>query len=471
MSYLHKKRSPLRPSRIFWSMLVISFVAIAAQALVSIWMAKATDTLTAEYTHQLVNTRLQAEINRVQISTQDYAIWDEAYFWIVVRNDEAVFANIGSGATEGDTFDFIFIVAPDGTPIYGYLAGGDGSDISVIDADATAAFISSLNETETLPDAVTANFARINGQPAVVAASRIQPADTTAVDIGNLPIMISGIFLTEAAATGFGEELLVNNLKIGPVSAQLAAETEFETLRDMDGHEVARVSWTRPSPGSGLLRRSMPILAGVSLLLLSTSIFIGMASSRQTQAFLRERSVARTDQLTGLLNRAALEEIVAEPVTQNALTSGQAALIYMDVNKFKQLNDSAGHDSGDTALKVTASRLRFAIRATDHVARLGGDEFLCLIIDTNPLEAARALADRILESTESPVRLANGWHKVRLAIGIATAKPNTSWQALLSQADVAMYRSKSMYPLAPVIYENGMTIAQSKMPTASAMGT
>lgn len=452
-------------------MLAISFVAITAQAFVSVWMAKATDTLTAEYTHQLVNTRLQGEINRVKISTQDYALWDEAYFWIVARNDEAVFGNIGSGATEGDTFNFIFIVAPDGTPIYGYLVGGDGSDISVIDEDATAAFISSVNKTEILPYTVTANFARIIGQPAVVAAARIQPADITSLGIGDLPIIISGIFLTDAAATGFGEELLINNLKIEPVSAPLTAETEFEILRDMRGHEVARVSWARPSPGSGLLRRSMPILAGVSLLLLSTSIFIGIASSRQTEAFLRERSVARTDQLTGLLNRAALEEIVAEPTTQNALSSGQAALIYMDVNNFKALNDSAGHDSGDIALKVTASRLRFAMRVTDHAARLGGDEFLCLIIDTNPLEAARTLAERIHESTESPVRLANGWHQVRLAIGIAKAKPNTSWQALLSQADVAMYRSKSMYPLAPVIYENGMTIAQRKMPTAFAMGT
>ncbi|WP_457581355.1 GGDEF domain-containing protein [Ensifer canadensis] len=151
---------------------------------------------------------------------------------------------------------------------------------------------------------------------------------------------------------------------------------------------------------------------------------------------------AETDELTGLLNRRALELIGgAEDAAGN---DKNACLILMDIDHFKQINDTHGHLVGDIVLKETARIIRYSVRSSDLVARFGGEEF-AVITPGDDLEAARALAERIRSNlARAPITFADGQElKVTASFGVAGADANPGWKGLIEIADTELYRAKS----------------------------
>ena len=146
---------------------------------------------------------------------------------------------------------------------------------------------------------------------------------------------------------------------------------------------------------------------------------------------------AETDHLTGLVNRRGIGRLDGME-----LTAGAAAL-YFDVNKFKAINDTYGHDIGDEILKVVARRLRGAVSSNDVVARLGGDEFLVLILGDDA-SAIDTVVERVSQRLQQPVSLSGGLVlEISAAIGQSyTSGPVLKLDDLLRDSDQAMYRSK-----------------------------
>ena len=128
----------------------------------------------------------------------------------------------------------------------------------------------------------------------------------------------------------------------------------------------------------------------------------------------------------------------------SARTGLYPAVLYLDLDDLKEINDSLGHGGGDRLLQVVGERLRAAVRPTDCVARLGGDEFAILLEDVSGPSVAIAAADRLLELLRQPIEL-EGQQRIALAsIGIAVAgATTTSPDGLLRDADAAMYRAKA----------------------------
>ena len=156
------------------------------------------------------------------------------------------------------------------------------------------------------------------------------------------------------------------------------------------------------------------------------------------------RALAFEDPLTGLPNRrqfdAALKAALAAPPGADAVH----AVLMLDLNGFKRINDVHGHPVGDEALVQTALRLRRAVRDNDLVARLGGDEFAVLARHIAGAEAATGLALRIIEALEPPVRAGGSEHQMGAGIGIALAPlDGADAETLLRKADVALYRAKA----------------------------
>ncbi len=154
---------------------------------------------------------------------------------------------------------------------------------------------------------------------------------------------------------------------------------------------------------------------------------------------------AREDPLTGLPNRrAALEQITAALNRQTRVKKG-LAVMFLDLDGFKGINDSLGHDAGDALLQQFAGRLLTAVRSTDMVARLAGDEFVILLEHLGNAEAdCRALASKLIKAINLPFILPQGSVSVTTSIGIAlnqTAQPVMA-ETLVSEADQAMYRAK-----------------------------
>lgn len=153
---------------------------------------------------------------------------------------------------------------------------------------------------------------------------------------------------------------------------------------------------------------------------------------------------ATRDTLTGLGNRAMFERHLAASVQQAQDNDAGFAIIYADVNRFKQVNDGHGHDAGDVMLIVIAARLRVALRTGDLAFRLGGDEFALILTSGTARDAVEAVAARIDASMEQPIMLPNGQSILSsLSLGWALY-PQDSADArdLLRHADAAMYAAK-----------------------------
>jgi len=153
---------------------------------------------------------------------------------------------------------------------------------------------------------------------------------------------------------------------------------------------------------------------------------------------------ARHDDLTGLPNRNFFEYRL-NLVLQDAMRhQRQAALLFIDCDRFKQINDSLGHSAGDKVLVEVASRIRSHLRESDLVARLGGDEFAALIYPVPEAKDSLRIADAVLRSMDVPIALNDGGHiRTSLSIGIALyPQHGRTSEHLLHSADVAMYLAK-----------------------------
>jgi diguanylate cyclase (GGDEF)-like protein/PAS domain S-box-containing protein len=153
--------------------------------------------------------------------------------------------------------------------------------------------------------------------------------------------------------------------------------------------------------------------------------------------------LARTDQLTGLANRATFMERLRQAFAASRRGASAFALLSLDIDRFKEINDTLGHPAGDQLLAIVAERLRTSVRESDIVARLGGDEFAVLQFDLDDGSDAGALAGKIRDALAAPVTLSGNVVSITASIGIATYTPEIATpDDMLAQADVALYRAK-----------------------------
>ncbi len=154
--------------------------------------------------------------------------------------------------------------------------------------------------------------------------------------------------------------------------------------------------------------------------------------------------LARLDPLTGLRNRAGLIDALQSRLNGKASGHQSFAVLYLDLDGFKPVNDTFGHAAGDELLKIVAATLRETVSPTDVIARIGGDEFVVLAGDP-AIDHALALGERIISVMTAPVELPDGVHvHIGMSIGIAASPDHgTDPETLLSAADAALYEAKS----------------------------
>ncbi|HEX5621842.1 MAG TPA: diguanylate cyclase, partial [Solirubrobacteraceae bacterium] len=186
-------------------------------------------------------------------------------------------------------------------------------------------------------------------------------------------------------------------------------------------------------------------LGVVALVLATLTLLLGVVRTALTFRAIQELALRRrqavTDELTGLPNRRALYERLDRAIAARA--GGRLTLLLLDLDGFKEVNDSLGHNAGDLLLREIGPRLRDALRDQDILARLGGDEFGVLLEDAG-VDDAMAVASRVRSALERPLEVEGLALMVDASIGVATyPEHGTDADALMQHADVAMYHAKA----------------------------
>ncbi|MGY4622289.1 bifunctional diguanylate cyclase/phosphodiesterase [Bradyrhizobium sp. USDA 4486] len=253
-----------------------------------------------------------------------------------------------------------------------------------------------------------------------------------------------------------------------PATAPQSMRDVARTLHWSGGLKIGDTDWqvrAMPTAGGALetaYDRAAAVLVLGMLLTLSLSTYLMLASRNSRRLSLANRRVlelAHTDILTGLPNRAFFLARLDELNRQLDDAGAAFSILMLDLDRFKNVNDSLGHGAGDVLLRQVAQRLRSALRAGDVLARLGGDEFAIIQEGCEDQRAcATELAARIAKLVAEPFLLPGHRVEIGTSIGIAIAPDHgTDQEQLLKKADLALYRSKSAGRNCYTVYDEAMS--------------
>lgn len=429
------------PRNIFIMLISIGIFAIFVLVSLSFTMANTVDQIAQEKSKRIIAATFDGSIYNFTSLTQDHSDWNAAYEWITARDDDAVFLNIGSSATsEVGFFDNMIIYDANYTPIYSFASEGNDADISHVIDEVAEKYLTVAYPTPVDGAVVYSGIERIKDSLVAVFASKVWPDPIGDIDINTLPVMITLVWLDTDFTQELADKTLMESLTI---SFQVNDASNSLPLVNLEGEKIASFQWENVTPSKELLTRTAGFIIALSVFFVLMTLLVGKVSQQQTQAYMQAHIQARTDPLTGLLNRTGITETINGKQIKADMNAGRMAVLYMDIDKFKDINDRYGHDAGDAALCKIADRLQFAVRGSDHVARLGGDEFIVIILDDAPRETAVNACERLINDAETELYVDEETTlQLHLSIGIAISRKDIDWRALVMQADAAMYEAK-----------------------------
>ena len=170
-------------------------------------------------------------------------------------------------------------------------------------------------------------------------------------------------------------------------------------------------------------------------------------------AYQKIAHMANHDPLTDLPNRHLLSELLRRGIKAAKRSGTRIAVLYMDLDNFKPVNDTLGHDSGDELLKIVAERLENALRTSDTIARIGGDEFVAVLYDIESEKGVSSAAGKIIETLGKDIVLKGKPYHIGVSIGISLyPEHDTGIAGLMLKADKAMYKAKEAGKNQAIIY-------------------
>ncbi|MCW2548257.1 MAG: diguanylate cyclase/phosphodiesterase [Mycobacterium sp.] len=220
----------------------------------------------------------------------------------------------------------------------------------------------------------------------------------------------------------------------------------------IDGKVVASVQLYQPwhTVEETIARQTrtvlLSILAGLAVLWLGLFSLVLSASRKVREQSAANLHLASHDSLTGLANRSLLREHVESALDALPWSGRRMGLILLDLDRFKEVNDTLGHHYGDELLMQIGPRLKVALRQGDSVARLGGDEFVVVLAELDSVAEAVAIAERMKLALDEPFVVDTFTVEVQASIGIAISPDDgDDFDTLLQHADIAMYTAKSSH--------------------------
>ena len=379
------------------------------------------------------------------------AYFDHDYIFVFDRNDRMIYSLVDHRPADAK---WLATARPGLTPVIDFMRGRDQNPRGAIR-------LNQVNPAETGAHRQTAVIRRLVDRPAVIAAVVVDPSDSIPSSIdGVAPILVSVKFIDDRALTHIAGQLHLNNLRKLDQDQVPVGDLAFD-LNDPDGRGIARFAWTPKQPGAEIVHNVVPFIA-VALIGFALLAAFVLRYMRRTAAAIaagesRLRHLAMHDPLCGLPNRIYFGERLEAVIEEVRNGTAPAAVFYIDLDHFKDVNDTLGHHVGDELIRNVTLRLSHTLRGGDLVARLGGDEFAVISSIAGDSEQMMALAQRIIGAICAPY-IINGQNIIigaSLGIAMVDNKCGTATD-IMRYADMALYRAKNEGRNRACIYDAAM---------------
>jgi diguanylate cyclase (GGDEF)-like protein len=310
------------------------------------------------------------------------------------------------------------------------------------------------------PSRSAAWIEQVMGKPAIVMAVAIGSETELAAGNVTAPIVLSVKFIDSALLQGIGDHLQLSDLRPAGDASQ-TADGYVTAIADPQGNPIARVAWNPSKPGGQVAASVLPFIAvaigGLALLggliLRHTRRTAQAIAAGETQL----RHLALHDPVCGLPNRIYFGERLERLIGEVRRGGPSAAVFFIDLDHFKDVNDTLGHHIGDELILAVTQRLSHVMRGDDLVARLGGDEFAILTICASDSYSLQAIAGRIISAVCAPYSISGHAINIGASIGIAVIDRRARDAGdILRYADMALYRAKNEGRNRACIYDAAM---------------
>ncbi|WP_243368006.1 putative bifunctional diguanylate cyclase/phosphodiesterase [Microvirga solisilvae] len=460
-------------ARIALAVSLVTLIALILTGFALYWASRESNSVSIERQLRTTERSIRAIVNELALQQEVVAIWDDAI--VQLDKDELDFqwidANLGIWLSKTFGQDEVYILNADDRPIY---AGVDGKRVSTdafrrVSPDI-ARLVKNVRESQSLSHAghgpnarelhlttnkaiVDAHLLELLGRPTAVSVMKIVPeSDAVRVEPGREHLLVSIRFLDGSFINQISERNLIDGLRFSRLRVGASDEITVPLTSD-EGGLIGYFHWKPELPGQKILSFVGPVAAATSLAIVVVMVLLVRSlrrlAAQQEMTIVELRAsqaqaqhLAFHDVLTGLPNRALFDARLDEALSRTR-RGEQIAVLMLDLDRFKHVNDNLGHQAGDNLIRAFAQRLLKLVRPGDTVARLGGDEFAVIQTGIRSAEDAEELCTHILAALDRPFETFGHQIFAAASIGIALAPEfGTDRVDIMRKADIALYSAK-----------------------------
>ena len=451
-----KSKAPSNPltTQVTAAVLVLAAFALAIVIGFGFFATIRADTDSLEKQKAFVATGVADQMESIVRQQQSVTVWDDSVIAARDGDQQWMTENLGAWLYDYYGHDRVYVLDAEDAPVHA-MREGKTLDPSIYadDRDVLSPVVGTMRRqlksagTNGTDRPVVKDVISLDGRPAFVA---IQPlvasSDRVVVEPGTEYLHVDIRFIDQGAVDRIASKFLLSGAHLVP---QLAARLDAASVPLIDSHGVilGYIAWNQDRPGLTLVKEAAPALIVCLLLAGGTLTFLlrrlRRASAQLQMSQHQAQYLALHDTLTGLPNRTLFDDRLRRALATAYREHRRIALLYLDLDRFKHVNDTLGHPVGDELVRQTARRLQHSVRDVDTVARLGGDEFAVIVVSVRDGTVAEDLCRRLLDQIGQPFDLMGNQVFVGASIGVALSNELATDPAdLLRRADIALYEAK-----------------------------
>jgi diguanylate cyclase (GGDEF)-like protein len=405
----------------------------------------------SEAAYRKIRLNFDIEWVQVYVGQRLQSYFDHHFVFVADPSDRFLYATLGNRRVDPNWFNS---VRNDLNPALDHLRGrGNGA--------ASSTLAGANQPTGTPQSQRVTRLQTFLDRPAILVAVAIASPDDLARDAAEkAPVVMSVKLIDSDVLAEIASHLQLRNLRQVGVESITPGDYVFK-LTDPQGQQVATFAWTPTRPGAEIVNSVIPFIAvAVAGFALLAALVLG--HMRRTAATIasgeaRLRHLALHDPLCGLPNRIFFSDRLEAVIADVHKGSPPAAVLYIDLDHFKDVNDTLGHPIGDELIRAVTQRLTHTVRDNDLVARIGGDEFAVITAGGSDHTSLLTIANRLISAICAPYTISNQTIVIGASIGIAVVSEKTAAAAdIMRHADMALYRAKNEGRNRACIYDTAM---------------